>query len=602
MGSSEVRIVFKPSGKSVNVPSGTELIDAAATAGVDISLPCGGVGRCGKCKVLFESGACEPSATELDVVSEIELAQGFRLACQTTLCQDAVVYVPDGLLPAKALTVGKTRDVAAKPMVFKRHAAVPKPSTSDLRSDMDRVLDTLKADEWEGVTLARSVGKALREADFNVTGVFHGNRLAALEAGDTTGECYGVALDVGTTTMAAYLVDLNAGEQVAVASVLNPQTQVGDDVISRISHVLETPDGLDHLRKLVTDSFNSLIDDLLKRSGVKRERVYEAVVVGNTCMTHLFMGVNPGSLAVAPYVPAVSGCMCAGADDLGIGINPGGYVYVLPCVAGYVGADTLGVLLSTGLYESDKYLLAVDIGTNGEIVAGSRDRLVACSTAAGPAFEGAHISSGMRAAPGAIDAVWLDGGEIKFSAIDGAAPVGICGSGLLDVIICLIDAGIIDPSGRIRDSEEITGAYSHLAGSVRSGDKGNEFVLVEPGIVVSQRDVREVQLAKGAIAAGILTLLDRLGISADDLDGVLVAGAFGNYLRKESAIAAGMLPDIERGKVHSVGNAAGEGAKLALVSRDLRQEAERIARSIDYVELTVDPGFQDRFADSLMFG
>ena len=605
-------MTLHPLGKTVEVESGTALRQLSEGIPFDLKTPCGGNGRCGKCRVVFEKGAPEPTPAEENVLTEAELGQGFRLGCMVILHEDAIVHMPNGHQPSRILTFGTARDVTPCPAITKRHFTVPAPTTADLRSDAKRVCDALdiKTNQTDlELPVLRSLGKDLRAAQFDMTAVCADGTPVAYEPGDTTDTCYGVALDIGTTTLAAYLLDLRTGKQIAVAAAINPQTRVGDDVISRISYCSQETDGLGNLQSAVAEEFNKLIGNLCETAGISRECVYEVTLAGNTCMTHLFLGIDPKNLAQAPYVPTVSQSLAVKAHDLGVKINPSGRVYVLPCIAGYVGADTVGVVLSTGMYEDDQLILAVDIGTNGEIVLGSKDRMLACSAAAGPAFEGAHIRFGMRAGPGAVDTAWLDQGDIRFSTVGEEKAAGICGSGLLDVIMCLVKAGIVDSSGRIVDPDEVPEAYSRLRDRLQTGERGNEFILAtkeessigEPVLIV-QRDVRELQLAKGAIAAGIHTLMGRLGVCGKDLDRVVLAGAFGNYIRKESAIASGLLPDVPVTKVHSVGNAAGEGAKLSLISLDARNDADRIAACVEYVELTTDLGFQERFADALMFG
>ncbi len=593
------------------ISAGTSLRQAFEVLGKGVNMPCGGKGRCAKCLVLFQDGAPPPTPADEEGLTESELAQGYRLACQAILVRDAVVYIRDHNLKAtdKILTTGASRDFQLKPNITKRYSVVPQPSVDDLRSDLDRVLDVfeVKSGFEPPLELVTGLGSELRKSAFHITGVFAGGRLVAIEGGDTTKECYGVAFDIGTTTIASYLIDLNTGSQLALAAAVNPQAKVGDDVISRINYSMQEqePKGLRWLQMAVIGELNRLIGRLARQARVSSSKIYEAVVVGNTCMTHLLLGVDPRHLAQAPYVPTFSHSMTVGARDLRLRINPAGQVHVLPNIAGYVGADTVGVILSTAIHKSDELVLAVDIGTNGEIVLGSKERMVACSTAAGPAFEGAHIKHGMRAASGAIDAVWIEDGDIKFSTVNGAKAVGICGSGLLDAIVCLHKAGILDESGRIVDVSEITPDYKRLGARLTDGG----FVLASAEesahgtpVVITQRDVREVQLAKGAIAAGIRTLMERLNIEPHDLSAVVLAGAFGNYMRKQSAIAAGLIPNVPLSKVRSVGNAAGEGAKLALLSTDERSEADRIARSIEYIELTTDSGFQEKFAEALMFG
>ncbi len=608
-----VNITVYPSGKSLSVDRGTFLRQALETLDVRLAFPCGSKGRCGKCKVRFEKGAPAASPNEIAKLTEAEIAHGYRLGCQTVLTHDCALHLPDteNLSSAKILMTGASRDVSLSPAVAKRHVTVTEPSVTDLRSDLARMMDALGCDGDCSLPLSliRRVGRDLRRAAFNFTGVFSSGRLIGIEAGDTTAAAYGAAFDIGTTTIAGYLIDLTTGRQVSVASAMNPQARIGDDVISRINYTMQERKGLERLQKGITVEMNRMVDALLRSAGAKRDSLYEITVVGNTCMSHLFLGVDPRHLAVSPYVPTVSRSLYLDARDLGLRVSRFGKVHVLPNIAGFVGADTVGVVLATGLHHSEKPVLAVDIGTNGEIVLGWKNRMLACSTAAGPAFEGAHIKHGMRAAPGAIDSVWIEDGTIRYSTVGDAPARGICGSGLLDAIVCMCQAGIIESSGRIVDAEEVPACSEGLRDRITEGERGNDFVLVPAGesgigepVLVTQRDVREVQLAKGAIATGIRTLMEHADVSEDDLDCVVLAGAFGNYMRKESAVAAGLIPGVPLDKIRSVGNAAGEGAKLALVSIDMRREADEIARSVEYIELTTHPGFQDRFSEELMFG
>lgn len=609
-----IQITLRPSGRVLSVSRGTLLRQAVESFDIGLAFPCGGKGRCGKCKVLFESGAPDPTPDEIARLTEGEVTEGYRLGCVTMLTNDAIIHIPESFdFPsAKVLSTGFSRDASIAPATCKRFTSLPEPTTSDQRSDLARLMDGLGCNGHGSrvpLKLIRSLAGDIRKAEFNVTGVFSAGQLVGVEPGDTTDAVYGAAFDIGTTTIAAYLIDLNSGLQVSVASAMNPQARIGDDVISRINYTIQEPSGLNRLQKDVAAEMNRLLDTLIRSAGVKRSSVYEITVVGNTCMSHLFLGIDPRHLAVSPYVPTVSRSLELDARDPGLRISPFGKVHVLPNIAGFVGADTVGVVLATGLHHSARPVLAVDIGTNGEIVLGWDQRMLACSTAAGPAFEGAHIRHGMRATPGAIDSVWLESGDLRYNTVRGAKALGLCGSGLLDAVVCMCRAGIVESTGRIVDAAEVPAGSAHLQERVLQGERGNEFVLVraedsatgEP-ILVTQPDVREVQLAKGAIATGIRTLLEHADVALEDLDSVVLAGAFGNYMRKESAVAAGLIPDVPLEKIRSVGNAAGEGAKLALVSVDMRSEADEIARLVEYIELTTHPGFQDRFSEELMFG
>jgi uncharacterized 2Fe-2S/4Fe-4S cluster protein (DUF4445 family) len=377
-----VAVEFLPAGKTVRTAKGTGLREAVEAAGLNTILPCGGNGRCGKCKVVFEEGAPAPTPTEQDVLTETELIQGYRLGCMAVVLQDAVVYLPDSIQGAKILTVGTARKVPLDPAISKKFADVPEPTVSDLRSDLTRILDAFGVDGSRpapDLPVLQRIGRDMREARFDVTGVFSGGDPIAFEPGDTTAECYGIAFDIGTTTLAAYLLDLISGKQLSVAASMNPQTAFGDDVISRISHVMQDSDGLRELQSAVIGEMNSLLRIVSEGAGVPTERIYEATVAGNTCMIHLLLGIDPRHLAQAPYVPVVSRSMYLDARDVGLEINEFGHVHVLPSIAGYVGADTVGVILATDVHEDEQLTLAVDIGTNGEIVLGSKGGMLACS-------------------------------------------------------------------------------------------------------------------------------------------------------------------------------------------------------------------------------
>lgn len=600
----KITVEFRPGGEIVQAEAGVSLRHLASVVGIDLGMPCGGIGRCSKCKVAFITGAPSPTSAEREALSITELEQGYRLGCMTVLREDAVVSLSGVSKAINVLASGTRRHVPILPSVSKLCTDVPEPDVDDPRSDLKRVMESLGIgpDRLKmRLSALQEVGWIARNAETGVTGVFHDGNLVSCEHGDTTQHSFGIAFDVGTTTLAGYLIDLRTGEQLAVVSSLNPQTRFGDDVVSRVSFSERSSTNTEVLQRALIDQLNEMIASMCEEAGVSSQYVYDVIVAGNTCMLHLFLGLSPASLAQSPYVPTVSVSVTADASELNLKISRHGKVQTLPSIAGFVGGDTVAVLLATGLYEHEKIVLAVDIGTNGEIVLGSKDRLLACSTAAGPAFEGAHIRHGMRAYPGAIDAAWLDNGELKCSTIGGENPIGICGSGLLDIVASLVRVGVIDQGGRLLGADEVENPL--MSSRLRAGEGGNEFVLSgEKGIVLCQRDVRELQLAKGAIRAGIETLMQRLGVRTEDISRILLAGAFGNYIRRENAIYLGLLPYVPLDRIDSVGNAAGEGAKLALISRDIRREADRLAEYVEHVELMLDPGFSDKFADSMILG
>ncbi len=410
-------------------------------------------------------------------------------------------------------------------------------------------------------------------------------------------------MDIGTTTVVSTIVDLNTGNDLAVASALNTQATHGADVVSRINFTVENEHGLEELGNRVTQVINQITEYACAEANVEANNVYEVTIVGNTTMTHLFLKVPVRNLAIMPYVGVFSDPVETNASKLGLNVNPNANVFVLPNIAGFVGADTVGVILASSLNRSETIKLAIDIGTNGEVVLGNKKRLLTCSTAAGPAFEGAMITHGMRGAPGAIERVQLTDRPI-YQVIGGGKPIGICGSGLIDVVAEMLRLGIVDETGRMVSPDELNLPDNLIRYIRRNDEYGPHLVLYESeerDVVITQKDVRQVQLAKGAIKAGIEILMRKLNISLDDVDEVLLAGAFGNYIKKENAIRIGLIPDFPLDKVHFIGNAAAVGSKMALMSKEAREEAVRISKSTEYVELAIDPNFQNEFMEAMMF-
>lgn len=609
------RVVFQPGNRDAYIPGGVTLKEAMDMAGIPFDFPCGGRGKCGKCRIKIVEGAAPPTAAEKEHLEVGEIEEGIRLACLTVVERDLIIELPYEKIPEhKILMEAVGRGVKIDPHLIKSYIEVAPPSLDDQRSDWQRLRDALvKKDERYkdfGVSLGvlRNLPRTLRAAEYRVTAVADERQVLGVEAGDTGEKLLGIAFDIGTTTIVGYLLDLRTGEELGVVSALNPQTRFGADVITRITFAGQEEDGLAKLQSAVVGMLDTLVGEAAERAGVRREDIYAVTVVGNTCMHHLFLGIDPRHLALSPYVPVVSEPLSLAAGELRININPAGRIFVLPNIAGFVGADTVAVLLATEMEWSDKIKLAIDIGTNGEIVLGSRERLVSCSAAAGPAFEGAQISSGMRGAAGAIDHVRF-GDDVEYSVIGGGKPKGICGSGLLDAVAGLIEIGIIDKRGRILASEQLAGTPAErFKGRIVLHEGTNAFLLAgesatEHGrpIMITQRDVRELQLAKGAIATGIRVLMDRLGIGVEDIAEVLLAGAFGNYMDPHSACVIGLIPSELEERVKPVGNAAGTGSKLALLSRGEFRRAAAIAGFVEYVELGSYPTFSTLFANSMSF-
>ena len=607
------RVVFEPGGRTLDVPDGQTLLEAARAAGVPLEAPCGGKGTCGGCRVVIPDDPPEPSETCRSVLTGEEIGRNMRLACQVRVTRDMRVVVPEEtrLGDQQILTDGVLFDVPVNPNVRKTAVHLPEPSVADQRSDADRLLDALAekglADLTIGVNVTRDLPKRLRTLDFHPAVVVIGNEVVHLDRPTTAEACYGIAFDVGTTTLVGYLVDLVTGDVKAVAGRTNPQTAYGDDVVARIEYAGRDRSAARMLQTVVIDALNEMVLEVCRREHIRPSVVYEAVMVGNTTMNHLLLRLPTEAIGRAPFVAASASAQSVSARELGLKMHRRGRLYTAPLVAGFVGADTVGVILATGIHESDALRLAIDVGTNGEIVLGTRRRILACSTAAGPAFEGARIRYGMRAADGAIDRVDIDGGDVVVHTIGGAAALGLCGTGLIDAVAALVAAGVIETTGLMRSADDLVRA-PNLAGRMVATDGETGFVLAaaeESGaghpILLTQKDVREVQLAKGAIAAGIGTMLDEFGAALDDVEDVLLAGAFGNFIRPGRAQAIGLIPPVPLEKVRFVGNAAGAGAKMLLVNRNMRHVAEDVARGVEHVELSQRPDFQARFAEAMFF-
>ncbi len=606
-------VTFEPGGQTVGVVHGTTILDAARAAGVPLNSPCGGMGTCGGCRVVIPDDPPPPAEVSARVLSGEEIRRAMRLACQQRITRSLRVVIPEAsrLVDQQILVEGIGREVPLDPNGRKVVLRLPEPSVSDQRADEQRLLDALAEEGLADLTvhpkLLRELPRRLRASDFRVAALVLGDDVIHVERPTHDAACYGFAVDVGTTTLAGYLVDLGTGEVVAVSSRTNPQTAYGDDVVARIEYCGREKRGLARLQSLVVEAINEMTAEACRRAHVQPSAVCEIVAVGNTTMNHLLRKLPVDAIGRAPFVAVSALPHAEPARPLGLKVHPRGQLYMAPLVAGFVGADTVAVILATGMHEGDGLAMAIDIGTNGEIVLGTRDRLVACSTAAGPAFEGARIRYGMRAAAGAIDRVDLDGDRLLVHTIEQAPPVGLCGTGLIDAVSVLLAAGVIEPTGAMRSAAELTDR-PHLAERVVGADGDVGFVLAgeaESGsggpVLLTQRDVREVQLAKGAIAAGIATLLEEFGAGPEDLGRIYLAGAFGNLIRPERARSIGLIPDLPLERVRFVGNAAGAGARMLLVNRGLRRTAEDVARGVEHLELSRRADFQMRFAEAMLF-
>jgi len=605
----EYKVKFNPEGKVVSIEDDITIAEASDLAGITIDAPCGGKGTCGKCRIMVTAGEpSPPTEAEERFFSKDELEEGHRLACQTIVQSDMEVTIPEDsrIRAIKILSEGTGQEIILHPNISKVYLELKEQTLERQIADFKNIKEALIAtypDIYTDLKVLRQLPKILRDAKFKVTLVLDGNKLIGVEPGDTTGKNYGIAVDIGTTTVVSTVVNLNTGKEMSVASALNTQATHGADVISRINFTIDEEDGLEELGDRVIGVIKQISEYACAEAHVSMKDIYEVTVVGNTTMTHLFLKVPVRSLALMPYVGVFSDPVDVKASELGFSFNPDANVYVLPNIAGFVGADTVGVILASALNRSETIKLAIDIGTNGEVALGSKDRLLTCSTAAGPAFEGAMITYGMRGAPGAIERVDLNDKPV-IEVIGGGKPIGICGSGLIDVVGEMLRLGIIDETGRMMDPDDLDISPELKKYLRRSDEYGPHIVLYEHEgrhVVITQKDVRQVQLAKGAIKAGIEILMNKLGITLDDVSEVLMAGAFGNYIRKENAIRLGLIPDFPLEKVKFIGNAAAAGAKMALMSKEAREEAMQIANFSEYVELATDPNFQNEFMDAMTF-
>ena len=607
-GPVRVNLLFNE--RPVRVPSGVTLFDAASWNGIAIDSTCGGHGTCKKCRIRIADDPPAPTSLDIRAYTAAEINGGWRLACRTIATRDVAVEVPPLTTRPKAATVGVGRQVILRPAVQKRYLELAEPSLADQASDAERVLAQLEdLEPRTDLAVLKTLGRTLREADYKVTAVVVDDVLIAVEPGDTTGRRFGIAFDLGTTTVVATLLDLSTGTPVAVESTLNKQQPFGADVITRISATMMDPGALDKLQQLAAETLSELAQVVCARGGVQPHEVYEVAVAGNATMTHLVLGIDPEPLGMAPFIMSTRLFPEVLAADLGLAgaVHPRSRAVVFPSFGAYVGGDITAGLLASGMDRDARVRLFVDIGTNCEIVLGNRDWLLATAAPAGPAFEGAAIKCGMRAADGAIEVVTMTSDELGLKVIGDAEPQGLCGSGLVDAVTGLVRLGLLDASGRFISEEQAAATAPGLAGRLTRVGQERVFVLhwrgsaPEDSIYLSQRDVRELQFAKAAIATGWQILLEEAGLTAADVKQVLLAGSFGSYLSAASAIRIGLVPKIPVPRVVSAGNVAGEGAKMALLSLRERAGGLALLEEVRYVELSDRADFNDRFVEQLPF-
>ncbi len=616
-------VIFQPSGRRGRIEHGKNLLEVSRELGVDIESVCGGKKTCGKCKVRLQQGFFErhgirsesrhlsPLAEEeKKALSEQEIAESYRLACAAEVLGDVLVFVPEESRGGKQIVRKEVtlRRINLNPAIRGYTLSLEKPSLADPTGDCERVLRALESSHGlkglkAPLSVLAQIPHAVREGKWQATvAVWMGREILRIAPGSSM-KLYGLAVDIGTTTVAGYLCDLSTGEVAAVHSMMNPQVSYGEDVMSRVTYIMTQEGGLEELHREIIKGVNEIVKAVCSKAEIEAEDILELCVVGNTVMHHLFLKLSPVNVGVSPFVPVIQSAVDVRASELGIEVNKAANVHVLPIEAGFVGADNVGVLIAEAPYEKDEIQLIIDIGTNGEILLGNRERVIAASCATGPALEGAHIKFGMRAAPGAVEKVSIDPKtlDVKYGAIssgDGEHARGICGSGIIDAIAEMFRAGVIEKSGRFNKSLE----------SPRITQDGNsrEFVIVPKdetsigkNISITMGDVRAVQLAKGAIYAASKILMRRLGV--EKVDRVVLAGAFGSYIDRASAMLMGMFPDCPIENVIAVGNAAGDGARMALLDVEKRRQAAEQARRVEYVELTLEKEFEREFVSAMHF-
>ena len=599
------QIDFEPVGQRGRCPNDQTLLDCSRQLGVGIVSICGGKGECHRCKIQILSGtASEPTPSEQEAFTLQELEEGYRLACQTYPASDLRVRVPPESLAAPQRTQVEGLEITVSPEPFVRAYQVQllPPSWSDLRADAERVLETLQQHygvhcHTIDIDVLRGISPYLRSWNWQARASVRGDEVVALSPWPS--HQLGLAVDLGTTKIAGYLMDLDTGQTLAAKGIMNPQIAYGEDIMSRMARTRESPAEAARLQELAVGALNQVAADLGAGVDAEPEEIVEAVVVGNTVMHHLLLHLPVEQLGLSPFVPTVRDALNVKTRDVGLHIAPGAYVRLLPNIAGYVGGDHVATLLATEAWKAEGVVIALDIGTNTEICLVSGGEMTSVSCPSGPAFEGGHIKYGMRAADGAIEHLQVMDNRVDYQTIGGASPVGLCGSGIVDAMAQLYLAGVVDKSGRM--------GIDHPR--VRVHDGQSEFVLISeeesdgrPAITITQNDIRELQLAKGAIRAGIQVLLEAKGLFQDEIEKVIIAGAFGTYIDVSSAVTIGMLPPLPRDRFQQVGNAAGMGAKLALISRSKRVKAQTIARRVSYIELTNAPHFVQTFAQANYIG
>lgn len=579
-------IEFQPMGIRLVCSEPLTLLDAARQAGISLRSDCGGTGSCAKCIIQINESTNKYLPTEIEnsLLSDTQLADGFRLACETVTEDDLKVQIPSqSMTEGQVLQVEGSQTLAKPdPLISQKLIRLNGATLNDLSSDYSRLQQASNVNHLDAsLDVIRRIPKILRKTDRQINLLIRENELMNVTE-HRLPRLLGLAVDVGSTKLACYLMDLDTGEVLAAKGVSNPQIAYGEDIMARLSYTLNNKDNASTLHTLLMQSINQAAAELCAQIGCSPSEIVDACLVGNTAMHHFFLNMPVESLAFSPFVPLLSIAINPLSSEIGFDSMPGGRVYAPSVIAGFVGSDHLAFLLAESFGEDNRIRLGIDIGTNTEIALQKGSRVVSVSTASGPAFEGAHIQFGMRASPGAIEHVRIDHkGLAQIQVIGNQPPVGICGSGILDAVSELRMQGMLNPRGRLNKS----------APGVQLDDLGKPFFALTKSITLSQNDIDQVLLAKGAIRAGIDVLMDYLKVKPNDIEEVLIAGAFGSYMHPENAMHLGLLPKIPFSRVRAVGNAAGTGARMMLISKSARHKAEELAKKIKYLELTVYPEF-----------
>ncbi len=636
----KIKISIEPIGKRVLLEGPSNGLDTILEAGIGIKSVCAGKGTCGKCRIIImDKNRKPPNSQESKILGKDEINHGVRLACQQVFDRDLKVYIPASSLSEeqKLQVKGEEKEFKIDPPVKKYHLKLKRAALDDPGSDLARIKDGLKAEyslsiDVMDIETLKIMPDMIRKNAWDITLSVRDKEIINIEGGDCTGSAYGLAVDLGTTKIAILLVDLISGKTIDSKGIMNPQISFGEDVMSRLNFAIQDPESLDKIKNVVVSRIGEAINELCAKNNINTSDILEMTLVGNTAMHHLFLGLPVKQLALAPFVSLTEDPIAIKARDINIDLASGAYIYMPPPIAGFVGSDHLAMELAIDIDNLKGNYLGVDIGTNTEIALVSGGKITSVSTASGPAFEGAHIKHGMRAAPGAIERVVIDKETFtaKVQTINDKPPTGICGSGILDAVAELLRTGAIDKRGKFNidnkylckdEKDQYQFVLARMEDNGKNGPSGNSLdeegadtidndndieelmhlPCGEKDISINQKDIVEIQLAKGAMRTGIEILLENAGISSKDIDGIIIAGAFGSYIDPRNVINIGMFPMVSLGKITQVGNAAGVGARMVLLSMEERERAERIAEKTNYLELTVFPSFSDHFIAGMQF-